>query len=110
MHPKELIGDWKKYLVVFLFLVLTIGSVSGVYVKTNDINLASLLDGDFPDNENEIAIDRMHADNAGIKVGDKVKIGGQDFKVTGFITYINYSTLHEKKDLISYTIPLKRTV
>ncbi len=23
--PKELIGDWKKYLVVFLFLVLTIG-------------------------------------------------------------------------------------
>ena len=27
--PKELIGDWKKYLVVFLFLVLTIGFVSG---------------------------------------------------------------------------------
>ena len=30
--PKELIGDWKKYLVVFLFLVLTIGFVSGMYV------------------------------------------------------------------------------
>ena len=29
--PKELIGDWKKYLVVFLFLVLTIGFVSGMY-------------------------------------------------------------------------------
>lgn len=26
--PKEIIGDWKKYLVVFLFLVLTIGFVS----------------------------------------------------------------------------------
>ena len=26
--PKELIGDWKKYFVVFLFLVLTIGFVS----------------------------------------------------------------------------------
>lgn len=181
--PKELIGDWKKYLVVFLFLVLTIGFVSGMYVanesmlqsadegvskykqedghfelknqadddlieaiesgeradipgleasenfketkvtlypnffrnevednnadgkkdgtvrvyaKTDDINLACLLDGDFPDNENEIAIDRMHADNAGIKVGDKVKIGGQDFKVSGLIAYVNYSTLHEK--------------
>ena len=30
--PKEIIGDWKKYLVVFLFLVLTIGFVSGMYV------------------------------------------------------------------------------
>ena len=31
--PKELIGDWKKYLVVFLFLVLTIGFVSGMCGK-----------------------------------------------------------------------------
>ena len=30
--PKELIGDWKKYLIVFAFLVLTIGFVSGMYV------------------------------------------------------------------------------
>lgn len=35
--PKEIIGDWKKYLVVFLFLVLTIGFVSGMYVA-NDTN------------------------------------------------------------------------
>ena len=30
--PRELLGDWKKYLVVALFLILTIGFVSGMYV------------------------------------------------------------------------------
>ena len=72
-----------------------------VYAKTDDINLACLLDGDFPQNENEIAVDRMHADNAGMKVGDKISVSGKEFKITGLIAYVNYSTLHEKKtDLI----------
>ena len=172
--PKELIGDWKKYIVVMIFLVLMIGFVSGMYVandsmltsadksvakykqedghfelrdkadselieaiesgekadipgmdsddedsdkktpvtvyenffrneeednnndgkkdgtvrvfaKTDDINLACLLDGDFPQNENEIAIDRMHADNVGVKVGDKITVSGESYKVVGLI-------------------------
>lgn len=181
--PKEIIGDWKKYLVVFLFLVLTIGFVSGMYVandsmltsadegvskykqedghfelkdkadsglvtaiesgevktapdekdsdssktpvtlyenfyrnetedydadgkkdgtirvytKTGDINLACLIEGSFPQNENEIAVDRMHADNVGMKVGDTIKVSGKEYKVSGLIAYVNYSTLHEKK-------------
>jgi len=181
--PKEIIGDWKKYLVVFLFLVLTIGFVSGMYVandsmltsadegvskykqedghfelkdkadselvtaiesgevktapdektsdssktpvtlyenfyrnetedydadgkkdgtirvytKTGNINLACLIEGSFPQNENEIVVDRMHADNVGMKVGDTIKVSGKEFKVSGLIAYVNYSTLHEKK-------------
>ena len=35
--PKELIGDWKKYLVVFLFLLLTLGFVSGMYVANESM-------------------------------------------------------------------------
>ena len=76
------------------------GKIDGtirVYAKTDDINLACLLDGDFPQNENEIAVDRMHADNAGMKVGDKISVSGKEFKITGLIAYVNYSTLHEKK-------------
>ena len=42
--PKELIGDWKKYLVVFLFLVLTIGFVSGMYVA-NESMISSANEG-----------------------------------------------------------------
>ena len=183
--PKELIGDWKKYLIVFAFLVLTIGFVSGMYVanesmmkaadesvtmyeredghfewsekadsdlikdvesgeqvdmsaitgkeeedasdvpviiyenffrnekednnndgkndgtvrvfaKTDNINLACVLDGRLPENENEIAVDRMHADNVDMTVGDTIRVGGEKFEVVGLIAYVNYSTLHEK--------------
>lgn len=72
-----------------------------VYAKTEDVNLACLMEGDLPETEDEIAIDRMHADNAGIKVGNTVTVGGQQYKVVGLIAYVNYSTLHEKStDLV----------
>ncbi len=177
---RELIGDWRKYLVVGLFLILTIGFVSGMYVangsmmqaadesvsknkledghfelseaadetlldairsgetaegweetesgavpvrlyenfyrnekedydndgtedgtirvytESAEINLASLLEGRFPENADEIAIDRMHADNVDVEAGDRITVGGQEFQVVGLIAYVNYSTLHEK--------------
>lgn len=67
-----------------------------VYKKTDDINLACLMQGSFPEKADEIAIDRMHADNVGLKTGEEIKIGGKTFKITGLIAYVNYSTLHEK--------------
>ena len=182
---RELLGDWKKYLVVSLFLILTIGFVSGMYVanesmmtasnngiveyklehghfelkskadaklleaiahgdkadaqekyelndldfrsvpvtvyenfyhnedednnndgtidgtvrvykKTDNINLGCVLDGRLPQTENEIAIDRMHADNVGVQVGEKITVGEKEWNVVGLIAYVNYSTLHEK--------------
>lgn len=35
--PRELLGDWRKYLVVSLFLILTIGFVSGMYVANESM-------------------------------------------------------------------------
>ena len=175
--PRELLGDFRKYLVISLFLILTIGFVSGmyvanesmmqaaeesvskynledghfelrdqadeelltamqseekadlldleyvpiklyenfyrneeedndnngisdgtirVYVQTDEINRACLMEGHFPETEDEIAIDRMHADNVGIEVGDTITVSGQTYTVVGLIAYVNYSTLHEK--------------
>ena len=56
----------------------------------------NLVEGRFPENENEIAVDRMHADNVGIKTGDTITVGDQKFEVVGRIAYVNYATLHEK--------------
>lgn len=175
--PKELLDEWKKYFVVSLFLILTIGFVSGMYVangsmmkaadegktrykledghfelngraneklfsaiesgekadasdfeavpvkiyenfyknmeedydndgisdgiirvyaKTEEVNLACLMGGRFPNDKDEIAIDRMHADNIGVKVGERITVGGQPYTVVGVLAYVNYATLHEK--------------
>ena len=42
--PRELLGDWSKYLVVSLFLILTIGFVSGMYVA-NESMMTSASEG-----------------------------------------------------------------
>ena len=75
------------------------GTVDGnirVYAKNDNINRACLMEGSFPEAEDEIALDRMHADNAGIEVGDTITVSGSSYKVVGLIAYVNYSTLHEK--------------
>lgn len=82
-----------------------------VYAKTESINNACLLDGRFPEKEGEIAIDRMHADNVGVKVGDFVTVSGQKYEVVGLLAYVNYSTLHEKAtdfmfDAISFDVAM----
>lgn len=53
--PRELLGEWKKYLLVSFFLILTIGFVSGMYVANGSMMKAaeagvtkySLEDGHF---------------------------------------------------------------
>ena len=73
-----------------------------VYAKNDNVDLACLLDGAFPEKADEIAIDRMHADNVGVKVGDEISVSGQRFKVVGLIAYVNYATLHEKSTDIMF--------
>lgn len=162
---RELRGEWKKYLVLFLLLSLSIGFVSGmfvandsmeksaeeayekyniedghfelkdratdsllsefektgidiynqfykdleedfnldgekdatvrVFVMRDEVNLACLMSGNYPKNTDEIVIDRMHGDNNGIRVGDKIKIGGREMTVCGLVAFSDYSTLFE---------------
>ena len=67
-----------------------------LYKITDEINHSCYLEGEEPKNASEIAIDRMHADNNSIKVGDTIRVQGKDMKVTGLIAMVNYSTLYEK--------------
>lgn len=66
-----------------------------VFSSAKEVDLASFLEGEAPDADDEIAIDRMHADNTGVKVGDTITVGGKEFKVVGLLSYVNYLTLHE---------------
>ena len=158
--PRELRSDWKKYVVLFLLLTITIGFVSGMFVANDsmlyaanasiennqledghfelknkpttklldameescdiqiyqqfykdvaeesdttirvfmpreDCNFVELMQGAWPAADNEIVIDRMHADNRSIAVGDTIRVDGRNMKVTGLVAFSDYSTLYK---------------
>lgn len=66
-----------------------------VFKSDSEVDMASFNEGRAPKNDHEIAIDRMHADNVGIKLGDTITLGGKEFEVVGLLSYVNYLTLHE---------------
>lgn len=71
------------------------GSTIRVYPQRKDVDLYDLLKGRAPENESEIIIDRMHADNAKIKLGDKISAGNAEFEVVGLAAFVDYSALYE---------------
>ena len=66
-----------------------------LFRSDSPVNKASFLEGRAPENPGEIAIDRMHADNVGVAVGDTITVGGRPFEIVGLLSYVNYLTLHE---------------
>ena len=162
--PRELKSDFGKYIVIFLFMTLTIGFVSGflvaddsmlaaynesfekyniedgnftlsskadesdlkniekkgkvricenfyrdeavdsntdgteegtmrIYENRTDMDLVCLMEGKIPEAKDEIAIDRMYADNNSLKVGDKIRIEGIELNITGLVALSDYSCL-----------------
>ncbi|MCR4945323.1 MAG: permease [Lachnospiraceae bacterium] len=66
-----------------------------VFMRNDEVDMASFLEGRAPEKDGEIAIDRMHADNVGVKVGDTITVGNKKFEIVGLLSYVNYLTLHE---------------
>lgn len=168
---RELKKDFSKYLVIFLFMTLTIGFISGflvaagsmktaydesfekyniedghfvldkkadndlikeiekenvtlyenfykdidtdsnmdgkndstlrVFKDRKEVNKICLMKGEMPENDNEITIDRMYADNNKVKVGDKIRVGDKEFKVSGLVALSDFSALYsDNNDLM----------
>ncbi len=158
---RELKSEFGKYAVIFLFLVGSIGFVSGFLVASNSmlasynesfekycvedgnfeltapaekelitalekeglsvyenyylseeveetegtlrifknrtkVNLVCLMEGEFPQKADEVAIDRMHADNNNLAVGDTLTVGGTALRISGLVALSDYSALYEK--------------
>ncbi|MGN0587669.1 MAG: hypothetical protein ACI4JF_10315, partial [Oscillospiraceae bacterium] len=71
------------------------GATIRVYKQTDELNKPCLLSGELPSRDNEIAIDRVFAQNNGINMGDIITLNGKKLAITGFIALPNYSTLFE---------------
>ena len=56
------------------------------------------MDGELPEKTGEIAIDRMYADNNGLKVGDTLSDGKKDWTITGLVALSDYSALFQNNN------------
>lgn len=72
---------------------MTNGSTIRIFTNREVVNRVCLIDGNFPQNDNEIAIDRMYAANNKIAVGDTISDNNKNWKVTALIALPDYSCL-----------------
>ncbi len=65
-----------------------------VFFKTRtEVNLVCLMKGEMPQQKDEIAIDRMYADNNDLQVGDVISVDKKELTVTGLVALSDYSAL-----------------
>lgn len=69
------------------------GDIIRIYKPRKGINEVDLMSGKMPMGQNEIAIDRLYAENNEIKIGDNITFGNRELKVTAFIAVSDYSAL-----------------
>lgn len=72
---------------------LTNGSTLRIYADRAEVNTICLMEGELPTAADEIAIDRMYADNNDIQVGDTLESDARQWTVTGFVALPDYSCL-----------------
>ena len=77
---------------------ITNGSTLRIFSNRTDVNLVCLMKGDFPSSENEIAIDRMYADNNHLSVGDTLKSDSHEWTITGLVALPDYSCLFQNNN------------
>lgn len=70
-----------------------IDSTLRIFKSREEINRVCVMDGKLPARDNEIAIDRMYADNNGIFVGDIISVDGKELTVSGLVALSDYSAL-----------------
>lgn len=70
-----------------------IDSTLRIFKNREEINKVCVMVGELPDSANEIAIDRMYADNNDISVGDVLSVDGTELTVTGLVACSDYSAL-----------------
>ena len=74
------------------------GNTMRFFKNRKDVNKVCLMKGTLPATSDEIAIDRMYADNNHISVGDVLTSGGKEWKVTGLVALSDYSCLFQNNN------------
>ena len=70
-----------------------VDSTLRIFKKRTEVNLECLMTGEFPAKADEIAIDRLYAENNDLQIGDTLTVSRQKLKITGYVALTDYSAL-----------------
>ena len=73
--------------------LVTNDSTLRIFPDRKDVDKVCLMEGSMPEKSDEIAIDRMYADNNSLKVGDVIASTDHSWRVTGLVALPDYSAL-----------------
>ena len=73
--------------------LVTNDSTLRIFPDRKDVDKVCLMEGSMPEKSDEIAIDRMYADNNSLKVGDVIASTDHSWRVTGLVALSDYSAL-----------------
>lgn len=73
-----------------------------IYRNRTEVDLVCLMEGAFPASADEIAIDRMYANNNGVAVGDILSVDGRELTVTGLVALPDYGSLFSSPSDMMY--------
>jgi putative ABC transport system permease protein len=77
------------------FKILNDDTKLRVFADRESIDLVCVMQGSKPSGKNEIALDRLFAENNNLEIGDTIKMGSKDYEITGFVALSDYSAQFE---------------
>ena len=76
----------------------TDGTTARVFQKTRKVDLCNVTEGEDTDEKGEVILSEGYAVNMEISIGDQIRIGEEDYTVTGFFQRPDYLYMLENED------------
>ena len=74
------------------------GTTARVFQKTRKVDLFNVTEGEDADEKGEVILSEGYAVNMEISIGDQIRIGEEDYTVTGFFQRPDYLYMMENED------------
>lgn len=101
--PESDIGDMEEEYGITLeaqsyINIDTDGTTARVFQKTRKVDLCNVTEGEDADEKGEVILSEGYAVNMDISIGDQIRIGEEDYTVTGFFQRPDYLYMLENED------------
>ena len=77
-----------------------------IYKNREEVNLPCIMEGRLPESADEIALDRLYAENNKIRIGDIVPLEGKKLTVCGTVALSDYSTMYRNNNDMMFNASL----